>query len=293
MTAVRTTLRIPQPPQSAVQTGVTHSLYDSHAALIDDVLAWIARRWGLDDDDAQEFASDARLKLLADDSQVLRQHKGRSTMRTYLSVVLSNHFQDWRRKKEGGGGRWRPSVAARHAGEVAVQLERLMMRDGLTFEQAVETLRSNYGCTVPRDELYELSLRFPARERRTLVGEDALDASASAETADAILVASESEKMGERVAEVLAREIQELDPRDRLVLKLLFEDDTPLTAIARTLNLPYGTLYRRHQQVLRRLQGALKAAGIGSGAAADLSVARAAMRLEALLQKSGRGPSLE
>ena len=62
---------------------------------------------------------------------IIDRFEGRSSLRTYLTVVISRMLLDWRNSKYG---KWRPSKAALSLGEHAVDLERLMSRDGYTAD---------------------------------------------------------------------------------------------------------------------------------------------------------------
>ncbi len=65
--------------------------------------------------------------------------------------VVQRLFLDHRNRQ---WGKWRPSAEAKRRGPLAILLERLVVRDGWTFEQAVETLRTNHrgggGWDAPR-----------------------------------------------------------------------------------------------------------------------------------------------
>ena len=78
---------------------------------------------------------------------MLRRFEGRSSLTTYITVVVQRLFLDRRNRL---WGKWRPSAEARRLGPTAVLLERLVSRDGWSAEQALETLRVNHGVTVDR-----------------------------------------------------------------------------------------------------------------------------------------------
>src|SRR6185436_19213940 len=84
-----------------------------------------------------EFASWARLRLIDNDCAILRKFEGRSSMRTFLITVVQRLFLDWRNAE---WGKWRPTADARRVGPLAIELERLIIRDQLSFNEAVETL---------------------------------------------------------------------------------------------------------------------------------------------------------
>src|SRR5690348_9058839 len=108
---------------------------------VEDSLRCVARRQRLGVDEAEELGSIVRLKLVEDSYAILRKYQGRSSLTTYLTKVISRILLDWRAAR---WGRWRASAAARRLGPTAVLFEVLTRRDGLTFAEACETLRTNY-----------------------------------------------------------------------------------------------------------------------------------------------------
>jgi hypothetical protein len=75
---------------------------------------------------------------MENDYRAIRAFAGRSSLHTYLLSVIAHYYQDWRNARLG---KWRPSTEARRLGPVAVRLETLIGRDGLTLDQACELLR--------------------------------------------------------------------------------------------------------------------------------------------------------
>src|ERR1044071_2387248 len=106
-------------------------------ATIASLIQIVARRHRLSAADAEEFASTVHLRLIEHDYAVIRKFRGGSSLRTYLTVVIARLCLDFR---ASSWGRWRPSQGARRLGPVAVALERLMVRDGLTFDEACTSL---------------------------------------------------------------------------------------------------------------------------------------------------------
>src|ERR1700730_10697811 len=100
---------------------------------VDSIVLALARRRGLSADDAADLASMVRLRMMVDDYAILRKFQGRSGLRTYLTVVIDRLFLD---ERVARWGKWRPSRQARREGPPAVLFERLVMRDGFTFEEA-------------------------------------------------------------------------------------------------------------------------------------------------------------
>lgn len=71
-------------------------LYQQSVGLLDQVVGGIARRHGLSADEASGFSGAMRRSLVANDYEMLRRFRGRSTLRTYLIVVSERHLLDSR-----------------------------------------------------------------------------------------------------------------------------------------------------------------------------------------------------
>jgi RNA polymerase sigma factor for flagellar operon FliA len=229
----------------------------------DGVAALIARRRRLGADEAEDFRSHVKVKLLEDDCAVLRRFEGRSSLRTYLSVVIGRLLLDYR---ASAWGKWRPSAEARRAGPTAILLDRLVTRDGYSVEEACEILRTNYQVEETKAELEALALRLPARVRRRFEGEEALeDMPAPRGGSDDGIVTAEREAMTGHVLTVLAKVKGELPPQDQLILALRFEDGRKVSEIASMLRVAPKPLYRRLDGLLRGLRTALQRERIDAG----------------------------
>lgn len=86
------------------------ALLEEHFDLIQKKLGYLARRSGLPDHEAEELRSWALFRLVEDDYQVLARWEGRSSISTYLTVVLVKLMRDYRIHL---WGKWRPSAVAR------------------------------------------------------------------------------------------------------------------------------------------------------------------------------------
>src|SRR5699024_217877 len=124
---------------------VSHEdLFLAHLEPIEATIGLICRKNRLRAEDADEFRSQAFIKLIENDYEVLRRFEQRSSLRTYLTVVLQRVYLDFR---NGQWGKWRPSAEARRRGATAVALERLVVRDGLMLEEAIQVLVISQGVT--------------------------------------------------------------------------------------------------------------------------------------------------
>ena len=139
---------------SAVTTGSNpESIFLANLALIDRLIALIARRHALSPSDAEEFGAWAREKIIDDDYAVIRKFGGRSSLSTYLTTVLVNLFRDYRNSR---WGRWRPSAEAKRRGPIGIRLEELIYRDGHLVREAVQILQS-IGAPLSDTELLRIA----------------------------------------------------------------------------------------------------------------------------------------
>src|SRR5262252_2162053 len=102
-------------------------IYKEHLPIIGQIAQSVCRRHGVGDDDAEDFASDVRLKLCDNDYAVIRKFQNKCSFTTYLTVVINKTFLDHRRHL---WGKWTPSAQAKRFGTVGMLLERLISRDG-------------------------------------------------------------------------------------------------------------------------------------------------------------------
>lgn len=233
----------------------------SELPAIEQVIAHVCRRNRLRDDEAEEFASEVKLHFVENDYEVLRRFQRRSSLRTYLTVVIQRQFLNYRNHL---WGRWRPSAEAVRLGAVATLLERLTTRDGCGFEEAVEQMRTNYGVDDSRDALYELWTRLSrgAAPRRFVAVEHAAEVASPAPDPETSVVRAEREFLDKRARVALERAKQSLSADERLLLKMRFDDGFAVSDIARVLKLDQKKLYRRFERLLADLRKRLKDEGI-------------------------------
>src|SRR5687768_3627141 len=82
-------------PPAGHRTSVNHErAYHEHFALIESVITSICRRNHLTPADADDFRQEAHLKLL--EKGTFEKYEGRSSVRTFLTVVLLRAFKDFR-----------------------------------------------------------------------------------------------------------------------------------------------------------------------------------------------------
>lgn len=237
-----------------------HELYRAHREILDAAIAGTCRRFRLPAADAEDFAAEFRLRLVKEDYAILKQFQGRSSLRTYLMVVVARAFQDWRNAR---WGKWRPSAEAKRLGPIAERLETLVVRDRHTLEEAAEILRTNLGLAVSLAALEGMLGRFPPRHGRTFVPSDALeDRPSSDPSPDSALERREAALMAETAARALGGALSDLAAEDRLILRMRFQDCLSVAEIARALHLDQKPLYRRIDRLLADLRGRLERNGL-------------------------------
>jgi RNA polymerase sigma factor (sigma-70 family) len=233
-------------------------MLESNLDLIWDLVRHDARRHRLRPDEAEEFSSYVWLKMVEGDYRILRGFRGRSSLRTFLTTVIQRLFLDFRTQ---AWGKWRPCAEARRLGGDAVELDRLVSRDGHSLENALEILRCRQA-TSSRDELLALAGRFPARLRPRREGEDALHVLPAAASADERILERERRAEMRKAADSLARALRGLPARDRLILRMRYRDGLTVRKIASILEIEDRRLYRQFEQCLTRLRTTLEREGV-------------------------------
>lgn len=234
-------------------------LFLDQLGVIDQVVQFIARRHHLHADEADDLASAVKLKLIENDYEALRNFRGRSSLKTYLTTIALRHYLDTRIAQ---WGKWRPCMQARRLGPTAMLLDRLISRDGMSLDEAVDTARSNHGIAAPRDELLALGASLPIRVRRRFSDPQELESVAAPPSPQEAAGVLDARTQAERIEQALADSLDRLADEDRLILKMKFQDGLQVSRIARTLGLDQKSLYRRLGHVIRTLREALEASGV-------------------------------
>ena len=248
------------------QTG--EAFFLSQLAVIERVISFVSSRHHLPGLEADDFASHVKLKLIEDDYSILRKFQGRSSIRTYLTVVIQRLFLDYR---ISAWGKWRPSAEAARGGAIAVLLEQLIGRDGYSFEEACELLETNHQVTASRSELAAIAGRLPIRIRRRFESDAALAQMPSDQPpVDDVIAEQERSTTAVRIGVALKSAMSALEPQDRLILALRFEDGRSVVEVARMLRLDQKALYRRLDRVMKALRSTLHEEGLDSAAALEI-----------------------
>ena len=233
-------------------------LFLTNLPTIESLVQMVARQQRMSWAEAEEFASIVRLRLIENDYAILRKFRGGSSLRTYLTVVIARQALDYR---DACWGRWRPTRAARRLGRAAVTLEKLIVRDGLTSEEAWQTLRE--GGLADSGPLRKFAAGLQPRLRRHYVSIDDLDERHAAATNPEV----DHVMRDHRVAAALAGALRTLPPADSRLLRLRFMEGLSISSIARSEGIDQASLYRRVAALLRRLRRDLESHGIQAPAA--------------------------
>lgn len=245
------------------------SLFLAHLEWIEKVAAIVCHRHSVWGDDAEDFASAAKMKLIENDYEAIRKFRGESEFTTYLATVIVRLFHEHGRER---WGRWRCSAAAERTGQLAKDLETLVYRDGFRLEEAGEKLRTAGRTTASDAELARLLARLPARSplRPERADPGLLDRAPADGPADGRVIADEAEARRRAIMAVLDRALDRLEPEERVIVRMHFADGRKVAEVARALRLEQKPLYRRIERVRTVLRGHLEAAGVSADDVRDL-----------------------
>jgi RNA polymerase sigma factor for flagellar operon FliA len=253
--------------------------------VLERVVAFVCRRHRLDASECEDFASVVKVKLLEDDCAILRKFEGRSKLSTFLTVVVHRMMLDQRVRTRG---KWHASAEAQRRGPVAVELERLLHRDGRSAEEAVSILAGRFD--VDRDALVEMAKHLPDRVARPrAVPIEEAESIADGNDSDAVLH-SDRMRLSQQVSLTMNECLRRLNADDRLILQLRFESEMTVAQIARAMQIDQRVLYRRIDHLLRDLRAALERLGIARADIADL-IGRDSIDLHFHLRNAPARPS--
>lgn len=221
------------------------------------VIAQTCRRTRFKREHAEDFESYVMEKLIEGNYGRLQKFKGDSKIATFLTVTIKHLLYDYR---DHLWGKWRNCAEAERLGEIAQRLETLLVRDELTFGEAVNILRDQ-GVELPESELWNLRVSLPPRIVRRFVGEEVLQSEASRDLRpDEQLAAKEKAVDRRRVCAVLYRALAELPKDDRLLMKMWLQ--FKVADIARKCRLNQKRLYRRIEKIKLKLRKSLERQGV-------------------------------
>jgi len=242
---------------------------------IERAIRFCCRRGSLRDDDAEDFASYVKLKLIEKDYAVIRKYERRSSFAAFISVVVQRLLLDYR---IGQWGKWHASAEAKRIGEPAVTIEAMLYRDGRSINEVLPALIRRWP-HVTWESVDAIARRLPPRLPRIRAVElDAAGDTLASLAADDDDSAFESERtdVARRIAMIVRDTMKDLEEQDRLIFRLRFEGGMSVAEISRTLKMEQKPLYRRLQRALLLLRKRLEAAGVNAVDAEEILACRSA-----------------
>lgn len=256
------------PGEEAGSAARGRALLEDNFDLIRQKLRHLSRRSGLPDIEAEELCSWALLKLIEDDYRILASWQGRSSLSTYLTVVLVNLMRDYRIHV---WGKWRASAAARRWGREGVLLERLWVRDGLPLDEALELMRTEHGVALSRAELEQIAAGLPRRLNRRRVSEEELLRLPIDGQVEERIEERERSEAAARLQKLLTPLLEALPAESRLLIELYYRNGQSMATIASDLGKPQRELYSLRDRCLKQLRRALEGAGLSADRVSGLT----------------------
>jgi RNA polymerase sigma factor for flagellar operon FliA len=228
--------------------------------MVRDVVSFICRRRRLVREEAEDFRSFVFLKLMERDYAILQKYQGRASLRTYLTVVIERLSIDYQISR---WGKWRPSARAIELGPEAVELDSLLFRDGYSPREAVQLLLSRGNTSLPEEALHAIASQLPPRPPRARATTSIPPTLASvAGAADRGLLEKERADEIQKVRQALDRAYQTLSEEDRVIARLRFFLGWTPQRIAGSLGREVKEVYRRVEQLKKKLRKLLEKEGI-------------------------------
>ena len=225
-------------------------------ALLARVVRDVARAGRLSREDAEDFAQSVHLRLLERGYDAFHRFEGRSSMKTYLTVVVRRMLLDW---QDHAYGKWRPTATAVRLGAHAVRLERLINRDAYSTHEAIQQVSASQDAPDIA-ELRRLAERLPRRpHRRTIAIEHA--PVARVDFSDPVVDRDQHDAEA-RLHQSLVQALSRLSARDRELINLRYRQNRSVRAIARRLHVDPKALYRHFNRVLREIRSRLAEQGV-------------------------------
>jgi RNA polymerase sigma factor (sigma-70 family) len=238
-------------------------LFLQNIGTIERVATYICRRNGMSGDDGAEFSQEVKFRLIENDYAILRKFNGDSRLSTYLHTVIERLLQQSRVRE---WGKWRPSAEAKRLGDKAITLERLITRDGLSFDEAAQILTTPAQSPFRRCELESIYANLPLRNPRpVLVPDDnAPEVAAPQSDPEELVQAGERERIARRAMDTINRLSTSLPAEEQLILRMRFCENQKVSDIARRLHLDQKKLYKRLDKLFNQVRAALQSADIGA-----------------------------
>jgi RNA polymerase sigma factor (sigma-70 family) len=243
----------PSPP---VNPG--EALFRSNLEVVEWAIQFVCQKHGLSVEEAEDFSSHVRLKLMDDDYAALRKFRGESKLSTFLVATISYRFLDYRNAL---WGKWRPSAKAVRLGVDARLIEQLTHRDEYSDDEAFEILRTNHHRNITRPEFEAILGQLPSRDKRRFENDEVLESLVSGDSPDQNILNEEKRIAWEQLLQATKEALLELTPEERLLLKLFDEDGLHMNEVAKVIGGDATVLFRRRAQIRARVRKRLTERG--------------------------------
>ncbi|HEY0140633.1 MAG TPA: sigma-70 family RNA polymerase sigma factor [Thermoanaerobaculia bacterium] len=242
-------------------------LLEQNLDLVARTIDRVCRRAHVFGADAEDFASTVRIALLENDGAILRGWQQRSSLATYLAVIVQRLLAD---EQIRTFGRWHSSAEARRHGDAGVMLERLIRREGRSLDAALPVVRG-VDPSMSRERAEAIVAELPDRERRPRAVEiEQAEIVASGESADTRAMENDARRIADRTAGVVRSTLDSFSDEEQTLILLRFQSGMSVADIARMLGLMQRPLYRRLESLLERLREALTGAKVDASSLADV-----------------------
>jgi RNA polymerase sigma factor (sigma-70 family) len=245
--------------------------------IVDKLASRQCRKYGFSREEVEDFTQEVSKKIWSNDCAVLRQWQGRSKLATYLGAVVSKALKD---HVDHLWGKWRPSASAAELGDVAIELERLLVRDRRTLDEACRILRVDRKIPLSEQELAGLAAQLRSRpywgRNRQDSGGDAAGRAAAGlsspvyplatppESAEDRVLRLERAALHEKVFTALESAMAALPDEDQVIVRCKIWKEWKTVDIAHHLGLEQKRLYTRLIAILNRLRQEMQRLGIGA-----------------------------
>jgi RNA polymerase sigma factor (sigma-70 family) len=245
---------LPSPPDDLTP----EQLYLGHLEFIEKVVSHSCRRSRFGRQDTEDFGQHVHLKLIEDDYARVRRFEGRSNFQTYLTTVIQHLLLDYQNHV---WKKWRSSAEGERLGPVAMRLDRLLHREGYSFNEACEILRTNEKVGLSVAELADLRGKLPHRSPLHLVGEELMEAVPSEDPRPDERI-EEKERGGRRrrLSMAFYKALETLSKEERFFASLLMK--YKIADIARIHGWDQKSLYRRKDKLFKKLRKELERQGV-------------------------------
>src|SRR5215213_6080536 len=234
-------------------------LYHQSLEALPPVLRGLGREKRLSPEEVEDLRSEIQVKLLEDDYRVLQRWDGRSSLKVYLATVVYNLWHDRVRSMKG---KVVASAAARRLGPPAKELEVLLGRQGLTFDQAYQAIKPRFP-DLSREEAEAIADQLKPRPGRRFESEEVVARLPDQEPAgDERLEQREKLVEKRKALALMGQRLSALPEEDRMLLVRAHAEGVKFSCIARNLGLDQRSLYRRNERLIAKLRTDLEKAGI-------------------------------